>query len=220
MSAPVVLVTGCPRSGTTIVGECIAQAPGARYLFEPLSLRGEHVEAVAEWFRRTPSGRWVVKAPFLVFDASQLLLRVPDLRVVVVERDWRDTVASLWAGRQREAARGHEPWDLQRCLRQVQHARLATAPMHGDPRVQFAPFESFVGWPGSYAWATWEWLGWARPGAATSIKRVQASVSNSTSGYHAKRQDTHYMPHRWRIGRWQELPEPQRTRLEEMEWEN
>jgi hypothetical protein len=39
MSRPVdlVLVTGTPRSGTTVVGDVLAEAAGARYLYEPLN---------------------------------------------------------------------------------------------------------------------------------------------------------------------------------------
>jgi hypothetical protein len=39
MSKPsrIVLVTGCPRSGTTAVGANMALAPGARYLYEPFN---------------------------------------------------------------------------------------------------------------------------------------------------------------------------------------
>ena len=32
-----VLVTGTPRSGTTVVGDVLAEAAGARYLYEPLN---------------------------------------------------------------------------------------------------------------------------------------------------------------------------------------
>jgi hypothetical protein len=33
----IVLVTGCPRSGTTAIGACLAEAAGARYLYEPFN---------------------------------------------------------------------------------------------------------------------------------------------------------------------------------------
>jgi hypothetical protein len=36
-SHDVVLVTGVPRSGTTVVGDVLAEAAGARYLYEPLN---------------------------------------------------------------------------------------------------------------------------------------------------------------------------------------
>ena len=34
---PTVLVTGCPRSGTTAIGDILAASPGAQYLYEPLN---------------------------------------------------------------------------------------------------------------------------------------------------------------------------------------
>lgn len=220
MSVNTALVTGCPRSGTSIIGECVAQAPGARYLFEPPALRNCYPHELAEWFRASPPGRRVIKAPFLVYRAQELLSLVPDLSIIVVEREWRDTVASLWAGRQREAERGHRPWELERCLDHVKWARRAVHPLRGDPRVQFAPFEQFVLWPGTYVESTWEWLGWDRPRDSAAVIRVQDSVSNRTEGYHAQGQSAHYVPHQSRIGRWKELPEPQRSRLEEMTWES
>ncbi|MEM0986811.1 MAG: hypothetical protein AAGJ32_11225 [Pseudomonadota bacterium] len=33
----VVLVTGCPRSGTTAIGEVLSRAPGCQYLYEPMN---------------------------------------------------------------------------------------------------------------------------------------------------------------------------------------
>lgn len=33
----IILVTGCPRSGTTAVGDYLADAPGAQYLYEPFN---------------------------------------------------------------------------------------------------------------------------------------------------------------------------------------
>jgi hypothetical protein len=45
----VILVTGCPRSGTTAVGSNLSLAPGARYLYEPFNA-WVGMRAISRWF--------------------------------------------------------------------------------------------------------------------------------------------------------------------------
>jgi hypothetical protein len=125
---PVAFLIGCPRSGTSILGEAIAEHPRVAYLFEESSIwnriaagkddhRLEGSDATAEAIAAARAGLAVARADLpgdlLVEKNPKHVLRVPFLSAVFPEarflhlvRDARDTVASLMF-RNRGAQWGH-----------------------------------------------------------------------------------------------------------------
>lgn len=226
MRAQIALVTGCPRSGTSIMGEVLALAGDAEVVFEPAELRAA---ADAQWFRDLGPGRWVVKAPFASPWVPRLLAELPELQVVFMLRDWRDVVASLWAARQQEIARAPvspeigiefalavEPLSLAAC-RQIIYDHQAAVDGFEHSRFRFQEYEDLVDMPCITVQNLLAELGWQLHPEA--LHRIIQMVGSSTSGYEARGQAKHYVPHCQRVGRWRELPEPERSALEAMVWD-
>ncbi len=207
----VAVVTGCPRSGTSIMGECLTFSASQPVLwFEPEELRGLPRDILAHRLRALhQSRRHVVKAPFLGVFTEEILHDVPDLAVVYMVRDWRDTVASIWEARQLEG----QPMSLGQCMAHLQTHRRAVANLE-DERFHVVRFEQLLARPRTTLQDLWSALGW-RPGDTNAVVR---RVTHTPGENEAWGQHRLAVPHRRRVGRWQELPEPQRSQLEEMEW--
>jgi hypothetical protein len=60
MSRRIILVTGCPRSGTTAVGDYLAEAPGAACLYEPFNFHSG-VRAIRRYFEIPGAGGFGVR---------------------------------------------------------------------------------------------------------------------------------------------------------------
>lgn len=113
------LIIGCPRSGTSILGELIASHPDVSYIFEASNiwelagagidgshrLTAEHAtprvkQKIRKWFEARQNG-----AAMVIEKCPRNALRVPFLRAVFPEaklihivRDGRDVACSLTAG--------------------------------------------------------------------------------------------------------------------------
>ncbi|MEM7766772.1 MAG: hypothetical protein AAF253_04710 [Pseudomonadota bacterium] len=73
-SRRLILVTGCPRSGTTAVGEVLSSAPASQYLYEPMNLSSGD-EVIQHYFEVPGTDDF----PFEVFD--DLVLRMRSLKL-------------------------------------------------------------------------------------------------------------------------------------------
>lgn len=116
-----VFILGCPRSGTTYLGELLAALPGVSYYFEPRALK-YYARLVYEkkvsrlqmscvykgglrlllFFAPGKGPRIVEKNPVHTWVAESLYALFPDAQFVVISRDGRDTALSLL----------HKPWHL------------------------------------------------------------------------------------------------------------
>src|SRR5690606_8250351 len=117
-----VFILGCPRSGTTFLGEVLEHLPSASYFFEPPLLKYytrliyqhqislAHARRVYRACFRTlllgapGNGRRVIeKNPNHTWIAGTLRAIFPDARFIILTRDGRDTALSLM----------NKPWHLQ-----------------------------------------------------------------------------------------------------------
>ena len=116
-----VFILGCPRSGTTYLGNLLEAMPGASYYFEPPILKyyarpvfeGRVSRSQSRRFYRNccrsllliapgTGPRFVEKNPNHTWVAEALYHAFPDARFVVISRDGRDTALSL----------SRKPWHL------------------------------------------------------------------------------------------------------------
>jgi hypothetical protein len=110
-----VFILGCPRSGTTFLGEVLEVLPNASYYFEPPALKyysrliyeGKTTRARAERFYKrvihallffAPGNgqRLIEKNPKHTWIAESLLSFFPDAQFIVITRDPRDVSISLF----------------------------------------------------------------------------------------------------------------------------
>lgn len=94
------VIMGCPRSGSSILGELFEYLPGYQYMFEP------EQSLVEKWFQDNPTGHVAVKFP----KGTPSILGCPcdwtrywgvsrkPLQVIWIVRDPRDCVPSLLPG--------------------------------------------------------------------------------------------------------------------------
>ncbi len=166
-----VLVVGCPRSGTTLMGALLGAHSacwdgGESFLFHrmmtswPASINpslsplvrtffDEGPAMVAEMVARELAARdrsiWVDHTPFHVELAAELLDRFPNARVVHVIRDGRAVCASL-----RDLSRAGQPWagaDARARARLWQGCVEAGLALRGHPRVAQIRYEALVSDP-------------------------------------------------------------------------
>lgn len=95
-----ILVTGCPRSGTTVVGSILAEAPGARYLYEPFNYHSG-MRCINRYFEMPGTQEY----PMEVFDQSVKHIRSLRLKLkpglFPEDRGWRRLVKTIVGGRSR-----------------------------------------------------------------------------------------------------------------------
>lgn len=119
--APVGLIIGCARSGTSILGELIAAHPGAHYIYEAHDLweragagpNASHrlteaaatpgvIAGVREWFAREraeqPGALIVEKCPRNALRVPFLRRVLPGAKIIHIIRDGRDVACSLRPG--------------------------------------------------------------------------------------------------------------------------
>lgn len=214
MPGKALLVTGCPRSGTSIVGEVLAAPPKHELLFEPSTMRRPGFGWQA-WYEGLPEQRFaIVKAPFLWPRVVEVLEALPEMRVVWAARDARDVAASLWRGRQKEG----KPWSIEGCFAYAQAVRRAE---YGYARAypwRFSALDygGLIEDPADEIGRALGCLGFvALPQEiGFAAKRL---VTNDASGYQAAGQ--RHLAHRkgTHLGHWQTLPEPQREYLADAE---
>ncbi|HEY0943764.1 MAG TPA: sulfotransferase [Opitutaceae bacterium] len=120
-----VFVLGCPRSGTTFLGEVLQAMPTVSYFFEPPALKYytrliyQNQVSFAQarryyrwglrallWSAPGKGPRIIEKNPNHTWVAETLLKIFPDARFIVISRDARDTALSLL----------QKPWHLRRSL--------------------------------------------------------------------------------------------------------
>lgn len=82
-----VLIFGCPRSGTSILGELFKHIRGLPYWFEKDNLKQ---------IRRME--RVVVKNPRFSWRVPSIIKHLPEAKIIYIYRDPRDVVCSLMAG--------------------------------------------------------------------------------------------------------------------------
>ena len=243
MSAPA-FVIGCPRSGTSVLGELIAAHPETRYVFENLGgfpQRDGHHRLVAA--DATPGAierlRGVVDElageRLLVDKSPRLALRVPfiravwpDCKIVHIVRDGRDAACSLMPGI------GGDDWlhakppgwavlqerrpGLERCARYWRNVvGITLADLDGQPHKRIR-YEDLVRRPVDTMQGVLTYLGlpWCR-----EVNAACQRVQNKTAGsYHAHGQDTWYRnDHSQRIGRWREnMTAAEVTQIEPIVW--
>ena len=116
-----VFILGCPRSGTTYLGNILEMMPGASYYFEPPILKyyarpvyeGRVSPSRSRRFYRSccrsllfvapgTGPRVVEKNPNHTWVAEALYHAFPDARFIIISRDGRDTALSL----------SQKPWHL------------------------------------------------------------------------------------------------------------
>lgn len=208
MPARALLVTGCPRSGTSIVGEVLAAPPKHNLLFEPAEMREPGFDW-ADWYARLPGWRFaIVKAPFLWPRVTEVLEALPDMRVIWVARNARDVAASIWR------AKGGA-WSIEGCYayaRMVQRAEYGY--VHAYPqRVSPLDYVSLIDDPEAEIGRALAALGhaWQPKEIGFAAKSL---VTNDASGYQARGQ--RHFSHRegTHLGHWETLPDRQREYLQ------
>lgn len=204
-----VIVTGCPRSGTSIAGEVIALAGDAHYHFEPELLRRRGEPWLHDWAVTAATGRHVLKSPLAAQFAEAMLGHLPDLHLVWMDRDWRDVVASIWTA--------HPEKSFDECVSYPLGYAGLRAALGEHPRIWDQRLEDLIDMPCVTVTEYCRQFGW--PLHQRALHKIMRRVSDDTSGYHAAGQDRHFTPHAKRIGRWRELPADQRARIEEYAWE-
>ena len=134
------LITGCPRSGTSILGELVGTLEGVDYRFEPghpwwpwgngAGLGGSDRLTESDVIRSRGAQRWleeqdgpvvVEKSPRMVMATRLHRAIFPGVKIIHIVRDGRDVACSLVPGLSAPRhARGHVAWN---------HVRVPNWPM-------------------------------------------------------------------------------------------
>jgi hypothetical protein len=127
-----IFVVGCPRSGTTFLGEVLGALPGRRPLGEyaplkdripelvtmsPEGAAAEIAEIISSTTRNAPKGEVaVIDIPEMVFLLDALEILGADVAAVHILRDPRDVVCSLvetgWLSSEATDPESDSPWQL------------------------------------------------------------------------------------------------------------
>ena len=115
----IVLVVGCARSGTSILGELIASHPAVRYIFEAHTiwevegagqngshrLTGDHATPenkmkIRSWFQKQRQGKKVLveKNPRNILRIPYVKEIFPEAKIIHIVRDGRDVACSMIPG--------------------------------------------------------------------------------------------------------------------------
>lgn len=196
-----ILITGCPRSGTSMLGELFEYHPGVRYHFEVWNVSPDPIKATA------------VKNPAAALQLDRIYSESGhDLKVIYIIRDPRDTVCSLINGL--KDGWGHRPNER---IKQVcegkpiiakcawfwrEHVNTAMDALIGNP-CYVVKYEEFVANPMLHASSVLSFCG--LPWDARLNKYLEL-VGNEVGKYRYAKGSKHPgdMEHTTRVGRYKQ----------------
>lgn len=209
-----VLLFGCPRSGTTILGELFEHINGWQFYLEPTVARVKLLKHQRwNWAVKNPIGEqpWT---PGLPCDLDDLLASVPDPQIVFIIRHPLDTICSLRPGMTAGWEHGPIPPDapkdpLERSAavwEWVNHDGYDNICQRQEPYV--IRFEDLVRAPQLQTVRLINHLGIEI--TAVQLAEYASLIEDRTGGYEAKHQDRYVTDdHTHRIGRWVLQLEPE-----------
>lgn len=213
-----VVILGCGRSGTSILGELFEADPAYDYRFEPaladlrsLPFGSGPVTVKVPKDDRARSGSFT---PGLPFALAELLDLVPPPRVLVwVVRHPLDVICSLRPGIAADWAHSPRPPDFEQWLDRTLAERCARhwAHINGDGYEQvrdlakLVRYEDLVFRPVATASSVLRHAGADRRSAARTAEAWAARVGNhkGAGAYEARHQDAWSSGNATRVGRWQ-----------------
>jgi hypothetical protein len=203
------LLFGCPRSGTSILGELFEHVPGYQFYFEPSMTAVKRLDHDTwEWALKNPIGPkpWT---PGLACDLDELRGSVPHPMSVFIVRHPLDVICSMRPSMETELRHGPTPPDAEELTDPLDRGMAVWNWVNGPGYtvikerrdVHLVKFEDLVREPVEESLKILNHVG--RFPTADSIKQYTSLLSNRTGGYEAKHQDKWVtQDHELRIGRW------------------
>lgn len=229
-----VLIVGCARSGTSILGELVAAHPEVKYIFEAHSIwelggLGENdshrltarnatpvvSQQVREWFQAQSEG-----SPVLLEKNPRNILRVPyvhaifpEARIIHIVRDGRDVACSMVPGCGREEWGHLKPPSWRELFKNYSGVERCARAWKDILEIGLQDLGTIPHMQVRYedllanpAAQAARILGYIGLEMHPQVQAFCQRIANDTSSpYHAKNQDSWYEnDHRLRIGRWRE----------------
>lgn len=203
-----VLLFGCPRSGTSILGELFEHIPGYQFYFEPSLTRVQRLDHGSwDWALKNPIGPqpWT---PGMACDLDDLFAAVPDPVSVFIVRHPLDAVCSLRPGMALGWNHGPPPPGSDNITDPLRRATAIWNWVNNEGHTNLTErqvpllvtFEALVNDSDTEITRILEHCKIPVP---ATIGRYTSLISDRTGGYEAKHQDRWVTEdHDRRVGRW------------------